>query len=65
VGVGGWVDGWMGGWVGGWMHTDTRTFNPANDSAPLTHTHTRLVNVAVVDRKRMYKTKSKKGPLHK
>ena len=31
----------------------TRTFNPGNDSAPLTHTHTRLVNVAVVERKRM------------
>ena len=30
-----------------------RTFNPANDTAPLTHTHTRLVNVAVVERKRM------------
>jgi hypothetical protein len=29
----------------------SRTFNPGNDSAPLTHTHTRLVNVAVVDRK--------------
>ncbi len=30
-----------------------RTFNPAIDTAPLTHTHTRLVNVAVVERKRM------------
>ncbi len=34
------------------IRTGLRTYNPGNDSGPLTHTHTRLVNVAVVERKR-------------
>ena len=34
------------------IRTGARAYNPGNDSGPLTHTHTRLVNVAVVERKR-------------